>query len=129
MFCASQLVAFIDKNNKSKCTICNSKTDSQNMENILLVCNQINCNSVEVCSVHHKVNHCLKSKLYKFNKLNQHDIEHEPIQQSDMSPKVKEFIKSLIFDYDISIFKKIEKKIIINIRREYVRTKMNGCLV
>ena len=64
------------------------------MENILLDFNGIACNSVEVCLVRHKVNNCLKCKLYKFYKLNQHDIEPEPIQQSGMSPKVKEFIKS-----------------------------------
>ena len=81
------------------------------MENILLVCNGITCNSVEVCSVRHKVNHCLKSNFNKFYKLKQHEIEHEPIQQSGMSPKVKELIKSLIFDYDISIHKKIKKKL------------------
>ena len=73
-FCASNLVASIVTNNKTKCTVCNANSDGHNMENILLRCNGTGCNTINICPVRHKVNHCLKSNVYKFYKLNQHQL-------------------------------------------------------
>ena len=74
------------------------------MENILLRCNGTGCYTINICPVRHKANHCLKSNVYKFCKLNKHEIEPEAIKQHHgITPKVKKLIQSLIFDYDISM--------------------------
>ena len=74
------------------------------METISLICNSKSCNSTNLCPVRHKATRCLKSSNYKVYKLGKHDIEPEPIKNTPkgITPKVKQLIQSLIFDYDIT---------------------------
>ena len=94
MFQGAQLCAMVDKNNKRKCTVCNSNNDSHRMETILLVCNSSACNLVDLCNVRNKVSHCLNSQKLFFYKINDHDVEPEPIyvKTIEIISKVKSLI-------------------------------------
>ena len=112
-FQENQLCAMVDKNNKTKCTVCNSNSDSHKTENILLVCNSSACNAVDLCNVRYKVNHCLTSQKYAFYRLDYHEVELELVyvKTRGMTTKVKTLIRSLMFDFDITMSTKIEKKL------------------
>ena len=58
--------------------------------NILLRCSSTGCKTINICPVRDKVNHCLKSNVYKLYKLNLHEIEPETIKQHHgITPKIK----------------------------------------
>ena len=111
-FCYSKLVATINKNNKTNCTICESNKNGHKMETLLLRCDGQSCNSAGICPVRHKITHCLHSTDYQFFKLYEHEVEPVAVfKHHGITSKVKQIIKSLIFEYDITLPKKIEKKL------------------
>ena len=68
-FFCSKLVASINKNNKTNCSIWESNKNGHRMETLLLRCDGLSWNSAGICSVRHKIAHCFHFTDYQFNKL------------------------------------------------------------
>jgi len=111
------LNAIIDKSNKTNCTVCSENSNaSHKMEVIYLLCNAPKCNLVDLCEVRYKVNHCLNNDKYFFSQLNKHDEDYEPEVRSvptrrGLTPEVKKILDHLMYECDISLPKRLEKKL------------------
>ena len=106
-----QLCASIQRRNKDNCTKCDHR-ESHKMSSIYLIFNNPECKMK--CLVEYKALKCPKKDKFIIMKLNDHE---EPIEQREFStkrgvtPRVKELIEKLIFEYDIGMPKKIHMKI------------------
>ena len=130
-FADYKLSAITSKNNKINCTQCNNN-DKHKMEYITLLCNNADCNLVDLCNVRYKVYHCMKKNKYKFFRLNDHEQPILPrviTSRKGITPVVKSLINSLIHDYDISIPKKLNKNYTTNIKIKSKMQSTSRCLL
>ena len=106
-----QLCASIQRRNKDNCIKCDHR-ESHKMASIYLICNNAECEMK--CLVEYKALKCSKKDKFIIMKLNDHEEPIEPREFSTkrgVTPRVKELLEKLIFEYDIGMPKKIQMKI------------------